>query len=321
MAQPANAFETYDALNKSIREDLSSIVEDVSPTETPFLTAIGRGEAKSTFHEWQCDALSASVDTNAVAEGDDATLDATTATTRYGNYTQISDKTLVLTGTQMAVDHAGIPDQKGYQLMRRSLELKRDMDKQMCSNKASVAGAADAATARQSGGYECFITTNDERGGGAGAEGGYAGGLWTAPTDGDQRVITEDLLQSVLSKCWDEGGSPTVVFCGSFNKRQISGFTGGSTRTDKSEDKRLTAAIDYYDGDFGVVHVVPSRQVRTKSVLVVDPTLWALLYLRQFQTHKLAKNGDAEKWQLLVEYTLRGNNEKGSGIIADTTTS
>jgi hypothetical protein len=325
MAQPStDTFETYDSRpGGSIREELCDVVEDISPTETPFMSMIGREKAKSTFHEWQLDILATPADDNAHYEGDDATIEAITPPTRVGNYTQISKKVIMLTGTQQVVDHAGIPDMKGYQLHRRALELKTDMDKQMCSNKASVVGTADGAAARQSGGYECFITTNDalnERGTG-GAGGGYAGGLWTAPTDGTQRAIAEDYLKDALQSAWTNGGKPTKILAHAFNKRKISGFTGGATRTDESEDKKLTAAIHYYESDFGLVNIIPSRHVRTRTVLVVDPSLWALCYLRRFKTEKLAKTGDNDSWQLIVEYTLQGNNEAGSSVLADLTTS
>ena len=320
MAQPANAHETYDSLDKSIREDLTSIVEMISPTETPYMTAIGRGSAKSTFHEWQTSELTAAADDNVVKEGDAASIAAAIATVRVGNYTQISDKTLAITGTQMAVDHAGINDMKNWQLLNKAKELKRDLDKQMMSNKASVAGAADAATARQSGGYESMVFTNESIAS-DGTTSSYTAGLWVAPVDGTARALTEDMLQDVLSLAWAEGGEPTKVFCHSFNKRKISGFTGGTTRTDKSEDKKLFASLEYYVGDFGEVQIVPSRQCRTRTVLVVDPTLISLCFLREYDTHELARNGDAESHQLVVEYTQRVNNEKGCGIIRDLTVS
>jgi len=322
MGQPTNAAETYDAADTSLREDLTSIIEDISPTETPFMSAIGRGKARQTYHEWQTSTLGSPSDANRVAEGDDATLDAAIGTTRVGNYTQISDKTLVVTGTIMAVDHAGIENYKGWQLMKKSQQLKNDMDKQMCSNKASDAGQADAAEGRQSAGFESFIYTNDDdatndlRGSG-GSSPGFSAGVWGPPVDGTQRNLLEDHVKTSLSMVWDEGGDPTMILCGSFLKKVISGFTGGSTRTDKSEDKKLTAAIDYYVGDFNEVRVVPSRHVRTRTVLVVDPSLWALCYLRKFQTWELSRDGDAQKWQLLVEYTLRCDNEAGNAAIAD----
>jgi len=89
MAQPTNTFSSYDA--KGNREDLVNAIYSVDQTKTPFTSAIGKISATATLHEWQTDALAAA-GANAVIEGDDAITDASIATVRLGNYTQISDK-------------------------------------------------------------------------------------------------------------------------------------------------------------------------------------------------------------------------------------
>jgi hypothetical protein len=53
------------------------------------------------------------------------------------------------------------------------------------------------------------------------------------------------------------------------------------------------------------------------QAFVLDPEYAAIAYLRPFQTNELARTGDSEKTQLLVEYTLEVKNEKAHGIIAD----
>ena len=50
---------------------------------------------------------------------------------------------------------------------------------------------------------------------------------------------------------------------------------------------------------------------------VLDPEYAAVAYLRPFQTIELAKNGDSDRTQLLVEYTLEVKNEAAHGIAAD----
>ena len=90
MAQPTDSFSSYDA--KGNREDLIDQIYMVEQTKTPFTSRIAKVSATATNHEWQTDDLAAAVDTNAVIEGDDATTDASTATTRAGNNTQISTR-------------------------------------------------------------------------------------------------------------------------------------------------------------------------------------------------------------------------------------
>jgi hypothetical protein len=101
MALPSNTLATYEAVGN--REDLSDIIYDVSPTETPFLSAMPKGVSESTKHEWQTRALAAASGSNAVLEGDDATTDAANVNARIYNYNQISDKVARVTGTQEKV--------------------------------------------------------------------------------------------------------------------------------------------------------------------------------------------------------------------------
>lgn len=310
MAQPTFTFDTYDAIG--IREDLSDIIYDISPTDTPFLSMAARDKATNTFTEWQTDSL-ASIDTgNAVIEGDDATLDETLPTTRLGNYTQISDKTLVLSGTEEEVNKAGRRSELAYQLAKRGRELKRDMEAIMTQNQGYTVGSDVIARTTRS--LESFYATNDDRGA-TGADGTPT----TGATDGTQRPFTESQLKNVIQLCWTAGGNPTYVMVGPKNKQVASGFTGGATRFDKSEDKRLTAAVDVYISDFGELRIIPNRFSRDRTAHVLDMEYWSVKYLRPFRQWPLSKTGDSEKRQLLVEYALCAKQEAASGVVADLT--
>jgi hypothetical protein len=87
MAIVSGTYLTYSSIGN--REDLSDVIYNISPEETPFMSGAGRGKAKATFHEWQVDSLAAAVSTNQVIEGDEATFATPTATTRLGNRLQI----------------------------------------------------------------------------------------------------------------------------------------------------------------------------------------------------------------------------------------
>ena len=103
MSLPANTHNTYASVGN--REDLSDIIYNVDPTETPFLSSVTKTKAKAVNHEWQTQALAAASSANAVLEGNDAVTDAVTATVRLGNIAQISDKVARVTGTQQGVAH------------------------------------------------------------------------------------------------------------------------------------------------------------------------------------------------------------------------
>ncbi len=314
MAQPSQTFDTYDSIGE--REDLSDVIYNISPTDTPFLSSAAKTQATAVLHEWQTDSLAAAVTNNAVIEGDEATADAVTATTRLSNSSQILDKVVTITGTQEAVDKAGRASEIAYQIAKKAKELKRDLESSLTSNNAEVTGGS--STARQLGGLGSWVATNDVFGSG-GASGNGIGD--TARTDGTQRVFTETQLKSVIKSVWNAGGNPQIIMVGPFNKQKLSGFTGNSTRFDAGADATLYTSVDVYASDFGQTQVIPNRFSRDRDAWVLDMDYWGVAFLRDFSMHELAKTGDTEKRQLLVECTLESRNEAASGLIADLTTS
>ena len=314
MAQPTNTFDTYDSVGE--REDLSDVIYSISPTDTPFLSSAAKTKATAVLHEWQTDALAAAVTNNAVIEGDEATLDASVATTRLSNSSQIMDKTVVITGTQESVDKAGRASEIAYQIAKKAKELKRDMESTLTSNNLEVTGGS--GTARQLGALGSWVVTNDDLAS-DGASGAGAGNA--AHTDGTQRAFTESQLKSVIKSVWNAGGDPSMIMVGPFNKQKLSGFTGNSTRFDAGADATLYTSVDVYASDFGQLQVVPNRFSRDRDAYVLDMDYWGVAFLRDFSMHELAKTGDSEKRQLLVEATLESRNEAASGSVMDLTTS
>ena len=314
MAQPTNTFDTYDSVGE--REDLSDVIYSISPTDTPFLSSAAKTQATAVLHEWQTDALAAAVTNNAVIEGDEATLDASVATTRLSNSSQIMDKTVVITGTQESVDKAGRASEIAYQIAKKAKELKRDIESTLTSNNLEVTGGS--GTARQLGGLGSWVVTNDDLAS-DGASGAGAGNA--AHTNGTQRAFTESQLKSVIKSVWNAGGDPSMIMVGPFNKQKLSGFTGNSTRFDAGADATLYTSVDVYASDFGQLQVVPNRFSRDRDAYVLDMDYWGVAFLRDFSMHELAKTGDSEKRQLLVEATLESRNEGASGSIMDLTTS
>lgn len=314
MAQVSGTYSTYDAVGE--REDLSDVIYNISPTDTPFMSAIAKTKATAVNHEWQLDSLAAASGTNAQIEGDEVGFSAPASTTRKGNQCQISTKSVLVTGTLDAVNKAGRNSELAYQISKRSKELKRDMETSLTANNAPVTG--DDSTARELAGLGSWLKTNQSAGAGGAAP---ATSGTNARTDGTQRAFTEAQLKDVIKSVWDNGGDPSMIMVGSFNKQKLSGFTGGSTRFDPAENKRLVAAVDVYESDFGAMQVTPNRFSRARDGFVITPDLFAVAFLRDFALEDLAKTGDAQKQFMVCEYTLESRNEAGSGIIADLTTS
>lgn len=325
MSQTANTFDTFAA--KGIRESLSNVIYNISPEETPFMSNIGRENVKNTYFEWQTDSLAAASTTNAQVEGDDvSSFDSTSATTRVGNYTQISNKTVLISGTLEAVDKAGRRSELAYQLAKRSAEIKRDMESTMLTNQAASAGSAGVSTAlRKTGSLLAFLKTNTDKGTG-GADPVYTSSPNATRTDAtaaNLRTFTEAILKTVIQKVWASGGSPKLLMVGPVNKARVSGFAGiAEIRREVTGNRQATiiGAADVYVSDFGSVSVVPNRFQRERDAFVLDPEYAAVSYLRPFQTVELAKTGDAEKRLITVEYGLKVNTEAAHGLAADLTT-
>jgi len=318
MALPTNTFTTYTAVGN--REDLSDMIYRIDPTDTPFMTAIDKAKASAVNHEWQTQALAAANTANAQLEGDDAAADATTPTVRLGNICQISRKVPQVSGTQQAVEHAGRDDEMAYQEMLKGLELKRDMEAILCgTNQAKAAG--NDTTARTTASVLSWLKTNTSKGAG-GADPAAALGA-NIRTDGTQRIFTEANLKTVLQSVWNAGGKPDIVMTGGFNKQVFSTFTGRSSPIEDAKAKKITAAVDAYESDFGTLRLAPNRFMRPRDVLALQMDMWAVAYLngRRFVSFPLAKTGDSDWKEILSEYALVARNEKASGGVFDNTTS
>jgi len=318
MAVNTNTNETYDV--STIREDLQDALISISPTDTPFMTAIGRKSVDNTYFEWGVVELASADSANRVVEGESAPgNDAATNAVRQANYTQISDKVVEVSDTANAVNGAGNAQTTAKQVAYKLKELKRDMETMLTANVAASAGAS--GTARQTAGLPAFLRTNADRGT-SGADGttsgtGTAGYVDAAATDGTQRTVTEALLKSVIADCWDQGAEPSIVLCGSSQKQTISTFTGNATKYKDISDKTLSAAIDVYVSDFGELTIVPSRFSRSRDVLVLDPNYARVAYLKPTSQKELARTGHAERRLISVEYGLQIDNEAAHGVVAD----
>jgi hypothetical protein len=306
-------FTAHSAIGQ--REDLTDIIYDISPTETPFMSSIGKTKATAVYHEWQTDSLAAATTANAAVEGADASSATLSPTVRLGNYTQIVQKTVQVSGTLDAVNKAGRKSEKAYQLAKASSELKRDLETILLANQGRSAGTS--TTARKLGSLLSWIKTNSSVGSG-GADPATIG--VSTRTDGTQRTFTETLLKEVVAEVFVSGGSPKILMVGAAGKQKTSTFAGIAAQrymAPSNTPTTIIGAADVYMSDFGTMSVVPNRFMRTRDALILDPEYAALAYLRPFQTNDLAKTGDSENTQLLAEVTLEIKNEAAHGIVAD----
>ena len=299
MAIVTNTFTTFDA--KGIREDLSNIITNIAPEETPYMSNIGRESISNSLFEFQSDTLAAAA-ANKQIEGDDvASFDAVTATVRLQNYAQISRKTIILSATEEVVNKAGRRSELAYQIAKRSAELKRDQEFTMLNG--AVAAAGSTSTARGTASLGAWVKTNvDMQTNGVNPS--YTTLPSSARTDGNVRTFTETILKNVIQQVWAAGGTPKILMTGPVNKQRVSGFSGiASSRFNINGGEKpatLIGAVDVYVSDFGNVSVIANRFQRERDAWVLDPEYAKMVVLRPYQQIELAKTGDAEKRMLLV---------------------
>jgi hypothetical protein len=328
MAVPANTRETYGAIG--IREDLSNIIYNISPMDTPFLNGCGRGSCDNTNFEWQTDELS-SPSANRQKEGDDYASTVATEPRRLSNYTQISATQVQSSGTAEAVDFAGRKSTQAYQLAKRAKEMKRDMEQMLLDGTVKAVGASGVA--RESASFATWVGTNAilttpivAASSGLGlvnnGAAGYPDGTTSSLGGGANTAVSLSLINEVVGRIWDLGGSPDTILCRSDVKQTISSAAvGGSVVADpignNSGSKAVTAvnAVDVLVTDFGTFKVVPDRFLPAGNCDFIDFDLWSVDYLRPFRTETLAKSGDSVKQLLIAEYGLRAKNGLGSGML------
>lgn len=318
MAQPSNTFDSYDSVG--IREDLSNVIYNVSPEETPFYSKAKKTTAKNTLVEWQTDSLRASA-ANAHIEGDATAGEARSATTRLGNYTQIFKNAVVVPDTDEGLDKAGRAKEVAYQTLKIAKEQKLDIEKALFDNNARAAG--NSTTARELAGVPSWLITNTVFGANEGAD--ATGDGTDARTDETTALtaFSQAKFDTVMQSIWEEGGKPDTVYLSAFQMNVALGFTGNNNQRSSVQagDERVVKSLAVYVTPWGTVEFMPSRENRSRDVFIMQDNMWEVAVLRPTKNVALAKIGDNTTRQVVTELTLCAKNEKANGMIADNTTS
>jgi hypothetical protein len=321
MAVPANTRLTFGGVQ--IREDLSDIIYNISPMDTPFMTGAGRGSCSNTLFEWQKDELAAAA-ANQKLEGDDPASLAVAEPTKLTNQTQISEKAVQTSGTAEAVDWAGRKSSQAYQLAKRAKEIKRDMEFMLLGEDVKAAGAAGVA--RKTAALNSWLgdavagDSNIIDGPTNGAVANAGDGTAVKAPSGADAVLTLAMLNNCVEQIWKAGGSPDVIMCDASLKVKMSALAGSVvadivSNHDKASPASAINSVDVIVTDFGTFKIVPSRLCLPNQLYVLDYDFWSVDYLRPFQTETLAKTGDSIKQMMIAEYGLRGKNGQASGSV------
>lgn len=335
-----------DRTGDNVREDFMEAITNIAPTQTPFMSGIGRGKSTDVYTSWQQDSLQEPQSGNAALDGQDLTDDVSAKARRVGNVNQISTKELMVTGRADVVDKAGRSSELSYQLAKAAKALKRDQEAILTGNQTATPDP-DGATASLLGGLQaCFrqpITTGGRNElatammvGGNGTLRANTTTVPTAYVPGTAGALTETLLRQAIENCYTNGGDPDTIMVSPALKTVISTYLFSSSARvaalfsdvgQKRSDGGAAAqgSVDIYISDFGAMKIVPNRflgyitgtGVDSSVLYILDMSLWSTLYLRSYRTKTIAPTGDAEKRLLLVDYSLCYKEEMGNAAIFD----
>ena len=341
MAQFANSHDRYDlaTTGENVREELSDIIYNISPMDTPFVSYAGKGKAENTYSEWLVDALQDTDTGNAQIDGDEFAGAALNAADRVGNYAQISWKEIVVTRRANLVNKAGRKSELAYQEMKAGRALKRDIEAIAMANQVGLAGNSTTAptTAAVAGWMGTFtvagpnkVEDNTSRGA-TGTDPTLSNTTYgfpdTAGADGTVRALTEDGMLSMIKAAYVNGGNPGTILMGPTVKQLWSKymFTANARVATQYQDQgkkpgggvSVVGAVDYYVSDFGTLEIHPNRFQRERDVWILDMEYWSIDYLDGFKTETFAKTGDAEKRKVLVDWMVCSKQEAASSVYAD----
>ena len=306
-------FKTYDAVG--IKEDISDVISNISPTLTPFQSLLKSEKVANTVFGWQEDSL-ADVADNAQVEGFTAADSTMNATTLRQNYTQILAKTVNVTATSDAVATYGRAKETAYQLSKKSAELKREFEYHLVG-KVQNAAAGDGTTARtfanalgkySDGTTPVIAAANTVTIDGNGATSGTPAG-----------ALTEAAILSANQKLYEAGSDASYIMVKPADSLIIAGFdkAAGRYREINDTSKTIVNAIDLYVSPFGEQKVVINRFIDSGSCLIFKPEMWRIATLRPFTRELLAKTGDSDRHMIVGEFSLKHLNTKGSALITN----
>ena len=284
----------------ALREELSDVITNIDPTETPFISNIGKGKTSSYKTEWLTDTLHAA-ELNQQSEGANASAHAIGAGTRLLNYITISAKWFDISDVLEAADSAGGLGKISYQTAKVLKELARDMEYNLI-NEAT----GSATDAYKSYGLKKWL---------------YSGSTNYGPftSAATSNLLTEDIFTARQQAVWNQGGKVDFVLAPAAQKKRISSFNGANRLTVNTDmtNKKIVNVVDFIENDFGVARVHIERHIAVDStnyewVFYLQKDMWKLLNMLPVKVEKLARIGLGQIVQVSTVYTLRCGTEKAN---------
>jgi len=317
-----------------VREDVMDKIWDISNIPLPLTDMIGKQTHSNIKVEFTENELATPVTNNAAIDGADLTGDDSKTGVRLGNFTQIATKQVRVSHTAEAENSIGSQGKLAYQIKERQKELRRDVEAQMLTHQASVAGDSNTI-AGISAGFGAQIKTHVSVGA-TGAVGGYNSGtgLFVAPTAGTKRALSEKTIRDILQGVYESGGNTSLLMARPTLIRKMSEYLFTSTarvatltsqKTDGSAGDAMTAygSVNVFITDFGQTVAMKDNRLQAvdsaavSTMYMIDSSHLAQSILRGYQVEPLGKTGLSDKRLMSVEYSFLVLNEKSQGAIFD----
>jgi hypothetical protein len=298
MAKGSHSYDTVGTI-----DDISDIITNIAPDDTPLLTMFGKGKAGNTTVSELNDALPTPQNVPQI-EGSDYTPGEVDARSRIDNHTQIFDRVFYITTTQQAVKKYGVKDELLYQMDKHMKAIALDMEAVLVTSDAT--NQHTATVPGRMGGVPYFNTVN----------------VVDTATRTPASVFDEEGLNDAIEKAWTAGGNPKIaVMCMKEKRKANSTFGAGTQKTRKQEEKKAIAPLDFYESDAGVVKFMPHRMINRevdaktgklgalktteRRVEIIDPQYFKPAFLIPFHVEELGKKGKRYEKAITGEVTLR----------------
>jgi hypothetical protein len=327
----------YDATNAAdspfggvVHESIMNRIWDISHIPLPLTDMISKGTHDNQRTEWTEDELGTPSTANANVDGIDVDQDDSKATVRLGNFTQTALKEVQISTRLQNSNTIGNNGKMSYQIAERQKELRRDVEAQMMTYQASVAG--DGLTvAGISAGLGAQLKTNVDTN--AGTAGGFntSTGVFDAPIPGVARALSETLIRDILQQVYVAGGNTDCLMGTPAVIRNLSEYLFSDTarvatltaEQSQASPRALTAygSVNVFVTDFGqTVKMIDNRiqqpdDTDESTLYFIDPSHLTQSFLYGYKVEPLAKTGLSEKRLMSCDYALKCYSEKSQGAI------
>lgn len=241
--------------------------------------------------------------TRAMPEGANATTGHTTTTTQPYNYSQIISEAAQATKTAIAIKKYGVEDELDYQVSKlfanggQAGKLAQFLQRTFYWGRRVQRSAAAYGSM---GGFGTFVTTNVSNLAGA--------------------SLQRSDIHTKIRQIRDAGGMCSHVFTGSWGLEKINAMYENYIRTTRDET-RGGSEITMIKTPHGEVEVCYDWMCPAGYMYFVNAEKCGWLPVRQFESGKIAEQGDYFLTDVVGEYTFAIANEESHGLIYGFSTS